>query len=165
MIRRLFLLLALPATLVAAAPLAATAPLVDAARGPTPVLDSPTPPRLTNAVNDDQRRARNYDRQPPTIPHRVDGYQVDRNFNKCLDCHARSRSEFSQAVPVSSTHYVDRNGNVLAQISTRRYFCQQCHVAQEPVKPLVGNTFEDVDTVIRKSAAAAAAAPASKNKK
>jgi cytochrome c-type protein NapB len=31
---------------------------------------------------------------------------------------------------------------VLAQVSTRRYFCMQCHVAQEPAKPLVGNSFQ-----------------------
>jgi cytochrome c-type protein NapB len=145
-------LLALSCALACAAAAAAPPLLQDAMRGPTPILESTVPPLLTNAVNDDQRRMRNYDRQPPVIPHRVDGYQFDRNFNKCLDCHARARTEFSQAVPVSATHYIDRNGKVLAQISTRRYFCQQCHVAQEPVRPLVANTFEDVDTVLRKAA-------------
>ena len=121
--------------------------LIDAARGPTAITDSTLPPRLGNAVNDDVRRPRNYDKQPPTIPHRVDGYQVDKNFNKCLDCHARAKSDFSLAVPVSASHYIDRSGKVLEQISTRRYFCNQCHVAQEAVAPLVGNTFEGVDAV------------------
>jgi cytochrome c-type protein NapB len=101
---------------------------------------------LGNAVNDDVRRPRNYDKQPPIIPHRVDGYQVDKNFNKCLDCHARAKTDFSQAVPVSETHYMDRSGKVLPQISTRRYFCPQCHLAQDPVPALVGNSFEGVDT-------------------
>src|SRR5688572_18626235 len=105
--------------------------LVDALRGPVPVLQATQPPRLGNAVNDDVRRERNFEAQPPTIPHRVDGYQVDRRFNKCLDCHARTRTEFSQAIPVSPTHYVDRSGKVLPHISTRRYFCMQCHVAQD----------------------------------
>jgi nitrate reductase (cytochrome), electron transfer subunit len=31
---------------------------------------------------------------------------------------------------------------VLDRVSTRRYFCQQCHVSQEPVKPLIGNSFK-----------------------
>jgi cytochrome c-type protein NapB len=119
----------------------------DAARGRTPILAEPPPPRLTNWINDDQRRPRNYDMQPPVIPHRVDGYQIDRNFNKCLDCHARERTGFSRAVPVSSTHYIDRGGKVLAQVSTRRYFCMQCHVAQEPVNPIVNNTFQGVNAV------------------
>lgn len=128
---------------------AAAEPFTDSARGPKPIMDTTEPPRLTNWVNDDQRRPRNYDMQPPTIPHRVDGYQVDRAFNKCLDCHARTRTEISQATPVSPTHYINRQGKVLPTISTRRYFCQQCHVAQEPVKPIVENTFQDVDTVVR----------------
>ena len=131
---------------------------VDAARGPTALVDTTKPPALGNAINDDQRRTRNYAMQPPTIPHRVDGYQVDKNFNKCLDCHARANTGMSQAVPVSITHYLDRKGNVLAQVSTRRYFCQQCHVAQDPVKPIVDNTFQDVDTVIRQGQQAPAKA-------
>ena len=117
-------------------------PLVDAMRGATPILEATQPPRLSNAVNDDNRMPRNYAQQPPVIPHRVDGYQIDKNFNKCLDCHARGKTEFSLAVPVSSTHYINREGKVLAQVSTRRYFCMQCHVAQEPAKPLVGNSFQ-----------------------
>lgn len=118
------------------------APFVDAMRGPTPITEATRPPLLGNAVNDDVRKPRNYTMQPPIIPHRVDGYQVDKNFNKCLDCHAREKTAFSQAIPVSATHYVDRDGKVLDHISTRRYFCQQCHVAQDPVQPLVGNGFK-----------------------
>ena len=117
-------------------------PLVDAMRGKTPILEATQPPRLSNAVNDDNRVPRNYAQQPPVIPHRVDGYQIDKNFNKCLDCHARAKTDFSLAVPVSSTHYMNREGKVLAQVSTRRYFCLQCHVAQEAAKPLVGNSFQ-----------------------
>jgi len=121
---------------------ATAAPLVDAMRGPTPILEEPRPPLLGNWINDDQRLPRNYRYQPPVIPHRIDGYQVDRNFNKCMDCHARGKTAFSQATPVSETHYLSRDGKVLDHVSTRRYFCQQCHVAQEAVKPLVGNRFQ-----------------------
>lgn len=121
----------------------------DAARGPTPILETTKPPLLGNSINDDLRRTRNYAMQPPVIPHRVDGYQVDKNFNKCMDCHARGKTDVSQAIPVSITHYMDRDGNVLGQVSTRRYFCMQCHVAQDNVRPIVNNTFQDVDTVIK----------------
>ena len=136
---------------VAGAPSAVAETFYDSARGPTPIMQETKPPVLGNAVNDDVRRTRNYTWQPPTIPHRVDGYQVDKNFNKCMDCHSRAKAEFSQAVPVSVTHYMDRDGHMLGQVSTRRYFCQQCHVAQDAVRPLVNNTFEDVDTVILKA--------------
>ena len=134
--RALFALFALTASLAWAEP------LVDAMRGKTPILEATQPPRLSNSVNDDNRMPRNYAQQPPVIPHRVDGYQIDKNFNKCLDCHARGKTEFSLAVPVSATHYINREGKVLAQVSTRRYFCMQCHVAQEPARPLVGNSFK-----------------------
>ncbi len=170
-LHRLLVLIAMLATQAMAAPPPAstipatpTAPFTDAARGPVPIMETTRPPLLTNAVNDDQRRTRNYDMQPPTIPHRVDGYQIDKNFNKCLDCHARARTELSQAVPVSATHYIDRAGQVLGQVSTRRYFCMQCHVPQEPVRPIVGNGFEDIDTVIRKAAAASASKPGTPKK-
>lgn len=137
----------------------APAPLVDAARGPVPIMESTKPPLLGNAVNDDQRRPRNYGMQPPTIPHRVDGYQIDKNFNKCLDCHARARTDFSQAVPVSSTHYIDRNGKVLSHVSTRRYFCMQCHVAQDAVAPLVGNGFQGIGQPAKQPAPATGSKP------
>jgi len=146
-------LLLLGVAMLAAVVGAPAAPLVDAARGPTPITATTEPPRLGNAVNDDNRLERNYSFQPPVIPHRIDGYQVDKNFNKCLDCHAREKTDFSRAIPVSKTHYIDRNGKVLDHISTRRYFCQQCHVAQENVAPLVGNGF-------RGDPADAASAPA-----
>src|SRR5436190_22758821 len=106
---RLVLGLAMLATLA----VAWAAPLVDAARGPTAITATTAPPRLGNAVNDDNRLKRNYSYQPPIIPHRIDGYQVDKNFNKCLDCHAREKTDFSEAIPVSKTHYIDRNGKVL----------------------------------------------------
>lgn len=153
----LMALLAVALAAVAQTPAPAGAPFHDAARGPVPILDATKPPRLTNWVNDDDRKPRNYDMQPPVIPHRVDGYQVDRNFNKCLDCHARERTGFTRAVPVSPTHYIDRSGKVLPTISTRRYFCMQCHVAQEPVQPLVRNGFEGVEVPAQKAPSPAAA--------
>jgi len=144
------LCIGLLATVATAQPQAPRA-FVDAARGPTPITESTKPPVLANTVNDDMRRTRSWATQPPTIPHRVDGYQVDKNFNKCLDCHARARTEATQAIPISVTHYTDRAGRTLAQVSTRRYFCMQCHVPQDAVKPLVGNHFQDVDTVIQRA--------------
>jgi cytochrome c-type protein NapB len=153
---RLVMLLPLvAATLSWAAP---PAPFTDAMRGPVPIADSTKPPALLGgAENKDIRRTRTYSMQPPTIPHRVDGYQIDRNFNKCLTCHARVKIEQTQAIPLSVTHYMDRGGNVLADISPRRYFCNQCHVAQMGVKPLIANTFQDVDTVMKDAAAKARA--------
>jgi cytochrome c-type protein NapB len=82
------------------------------------------------------------------VPHDIEGYEVSANFNKCLTCHARAATGRSQAPMVSVTHYADRSGQVLAQVSPRRYFCTQCHVSQHPDAPMVGNTFVDVDTLL-----------------
>lgn len=105
-------------------------------------------PRMTPEVNSDLRKARNYPEQPPIIPHKIEGYQVDINVNKCLTCHSRNAVEDSQAPMVSITHFMDRDGQFLASISPRRYFCNQCHVTQHEVKPLVGNDFVDADALI-----------------
>jgi cytochrome c-type protein NapB len=87
--------------------------------------------------------------QPPTVPHKIDNYQIDTNANKCMSCHSRRRTEESQAPMVSVTHYMDREGNFLADISARRYFCNQCHVVQIDVDPLLDNEFEDIDDLLR----------------
>ncbi|MGH9930147.1 MAG: nitrate reductase cytochrome c-type subunit, partial [Pyrinomonadaceae bacterium] len=99
----------------------------------------------------DLKRERSYAMQPPTIPHKIDNYQVDLNTNKCLSCHSRGRAAQSQAVAVSVSHYMDRDGNFLAEVSPRRYFCEQCHVVQMDAKPLVDNTFQDVDVLLQGS--------------
>ena len=127
--------------------------LIDGMRGPTAIADEPKPPPLGNPENKDIRRERGYSMQPPTIPHKIDNYQVDKNVNMCLNCHSRGRAALTQAVAVSVSHYMDRDGNFLAAVSPRRYFCEQCHVAQVDAKPLVENRFEDVDEVIKRSAA------------
>jgi len=123
--------------------------VVDAMRGEAPIPVEPAPPRMPQVENTDIKRARNYPMQPPTIPHKIDGYQVDLNSNKCLSCHSRRRTEESQAPMVSVTHYMDRDGNFLAEVSPRRYFCNQCHVPQTNARPLVENTFRDVDEILR----------------
>ena len=105
-------------------------------------------PRMMPEENTDLRKSRNYPEQPPIIPHKIEGYQVDKNVNKCLTCHSRNAVEDSQAPMVSITHFMDRDGQFLASISPRRYFCNQCHVPQHEVKPLVGNGFVDADTLI-----------------
>lgn len=112
-------------------------------RGPAALTTEPVPPAFPKIVNDDQRKARNYPMQPPLIPHQIDNYQVDLRFNKCMDCHSRARVGESGAPMVSITHFQDRDGNMLGEISPRRYFCTGCHVVQTDAKLAVKNTFTD----------------------
>ncbi|AKU10141.1 diheme cytochrome c [Azoarcus sp. CIB] len=86
--------------------------------------------------------SRDYVQQPPLIPHKVEGYEVTKNFNKCMDCHAWSRYQEFNATKVSLTHFKDRDGGELSNVSPRRYFCLQCHIPQTDAKPLVDNNFK-----------------------
>ena len=126
-------------------------PQIDAIRRGVPVDQEGAPPVMAHVENADIKRARAYPMQPPTIPHSIDNYEVDKNTNRCMLCHARANAEKFQAPPVSVTHYMDRDDQFLATISPRRYFCNQCHVIQTDAKPLVANTFEDIDMVMAAS--------------
>ncbi|SEG49718.1 periplasmic nitrate reductase subunit NapB, partial [Bosea lathyri] len=80
-------------------------------------------PALGRPIVDDVRRMRNYPEQPPVIPHSIDGYQLTLNTNRCMDCHRREFTEGSGAPMISITHFQDRDGQVLSDVTPRRYFC------------------------------------------
>ncbi|WP_218938185.1 nitrate reductase cytochrome c-type subunit [Billgrantia lactosivorans] len=122
---------------------------LDALRGQVPLLEERTPEPLYDAENDDRRRSRAYPMQPPTIPHKIDNYQVDLNANRCMSCHSRQRVGETQAPMISVTHYMDRDGNFLAELSPRRYFCDQCHVPQTDAPLAVENRFVDIAEILR----------------
>jgi len=122
-----------------------------ALRGPTPLNDEGPAPPITPMRNTAEREVRNYPEQPPVIPHSIDGYQIDLNSNKCLSCHARARTAESQAPMVSITHFMDRDGQFLASISPRRFFCTECHVPQNNANPPVSNDFTDIDTLLSRA--------------
>ena len=88
---------------------------------------------------------RDYLQQPPLIPHKTEGYVINLRSNKCQTCHSWANYKASGATKVSQTHFTDRDGNVLSNVSSRRYFCTQCHVPQVDVKPLVDNTYMPVE--------------------
>lgn len=99
---------------------------------------------LPKWVVDDIRRMRAYPEQPPVIPHSIDGYQLSVNTNRCLSCHKREFTQGSGAPMISVTHYMTREGQMLADVAPRRYFCTACHVPQADRGPLVPNTFRDM---------------------
>ena len=111
--------------------------------GAEPMQEIPAP-ALARPITDDKRKMRNYPEQPPVIPHSIDGYQLTLRTNRCLDCHRRQYTEGSGAPMISVTHFMDRDNQVLADVTPRRYFCNACHVPQTEAQPLVPNTFEDM---------------------
>lgn len=139
--RNFLFALAAMVSMGAAVPAAAQTVAVQSIRGvdvsaPEPAAGSYKP------IPDQAPIQRDYVQQPPLVPHKVEGYEVSMKFNKCMDCHAWSRYKESGATKVSLTHFKDRDGGELSNISPRRYFCMQCHVPQMDAKPLVANTFK-----------------------
>lgn len=82
---------------------------------------------------------RTFVHQPPLIPHDVKDYSITTAQNDCLDCHGEKGGD---APMPHQSHYTDRDGNKTDTISSRWYFCSQCHVGQVEAQPLVENTFE-----------------------
>ncbi len=144
--RRFAVAVALAATLITVS--TALAAELTGLRGTVPIDQEAAPPPIANEINDDKRQGRNYPEQPPVIPHQTRDYQITLNANKCLTCHSRQFTAQSQAPMISITHFMDRDGQVLASITPRRYFCTQCHVSQADTPPLVDNTFRDIDAIL-----------------
>ncbi len=145
-----FFLLILP--LIASAEDSLDAPAMDGIRrGGTLAQELPAP-TIPRELSQGPRSPRNYPEQPPTIPHSIRDYQVDKNFNQCLSCHSRGRSPETGAPMVSVTHFWDRDNQALAAVSPRRYFCLQCHVPQHDAPHAMSNDFQSIDTVLQKSA-------------
>jgi cytochrome c-type protein NapB len=115
-------------------------PLTGAAQ---PMENLPANP-VPRWVVDDIRQMRAYPEQPPVIPHSIEGYQLSVNSNRCLSCHKREFTQGSGAPMISVTHYMTREGQMLADVSPRRYFCTACHVSQADTPTLVDNTFVDM---------------------
>ena len=112
--------------------------------GPQPATEVVPAGPIPRWITDDVRLMRQYPEQPPVIPHSIEGYQLTVNANRCMSCHRREATEGSGAPMISVTHYMTREGQMLADVSPRRYFCTACHVPQADRKPLVGNTFKDM---------------------
>jgi len=86
--------------------------------------------------------ARSFKEQPPMIPHAVEKYEISLSLNGCLKCHSEETYQTEKAPKLGDSHYLDRDGNKLAKLSMRRYFCTQCHVVQFEGAPLVDNSFQ-----------------------
>lgn len=125
-----------------------SAPAPDGIRKGGTLAENLPAPLIADPVEADGRRLRAYPEQPPTIPHKIRGYQTDKNANRCLGCHSRIQTAKSGAPMISITHFMDRDFQMLATVSPRRYFCLQCHVPQSDAPLEVENTFEDVDTLL-----------------
>ncbi|MCC2112026.1 MAG: nitrate reductase cytochrome c-type subunit [Hyphomicrobiales bacterium] len=85
---------------------------------------------------------RSWKTQPPTIPHNIDNDRITLKENTCLNCHSEATFKKEKAPRIGDSHFVDASGQMMKDMSMRRFFCSQCHVPQVDANPLVENTFE-----------------------
>jgi cytochrome c-type protein NapB len=117
---------------------------VESLRGLKAIDETSTAPEAKPWKTDSKSLARDFSQQPPLIPHAIEGFQVNLKFNQCVACHNPENSGASGATRISLTHFKDRDGLDTAGVSSSRYFCTQCHVAQRDAEPLVESGFEPV---------------------
>ena len=82
---------------------------IDALRGGTP-LNQDNPATVWRQERDHPVSERDFVQMPPLVPHTISGYQITKNFNKCMDCHAWQKAKESGATKVSVTHFKTRDG-------------------------------------------------------
>ena len=120
---------------------------VSSLRGPIEIDQDSKAPEMKKYPKDGEPIARDYVQQPPLVPHTIARYKINLKSNKCLSCHSWKNYRQYDATKISQTHFEDRDDNVLANVSARRYFCTQCHVPQTNAKPLVENKFKPVTAI------------------
>jgi cytochrome c-type protein NapB len=102
-------------------------------------------PYVGKAPGSQKPIARTFTGQPPVIPHTVEDLDViTLAGNPCLACHGPANYKSVNAPKVGDSHFKDRDGKRLTEVSQARYQCTVCHVPQADAKPLVQNTFKGV---------------------
>jgi cytochrome c-type protein NapB len=117
---------------------------IQSLRGNRSVEGSSQTPTWKRVPSDHDVIPRNYILQPPLIPHPIEKYKIILGYNQCLTCHSWANYKDANVTKISTTHFMDSNGDFLANIAPRHYFCTQCHVTQFNAKPLVDNTFKPI---------------------
>lgn len=90
-----------------------------------------------------QKVVRTFQGQPPVIPHAVANFdEISLEENQCLSCHGADVYKKKNAPKVGDSHFIDREGRKLAETTSLRHNCVQCHVPQVDAPPLVENDFK-----------------------
>ncbi len=102
---------------------------------------------MKKVLESDTVMERDFVEQPPLIPHGIRNYVTNRNVNSCLNCHSWKNASKWRATRISVTHFVNRDGQQLADVAPGRYLCLQCHVTQAEGGSLQENQFKPVDAL------------------
>ncbi len=142
--KKILLVSTLGALMLLQAPLAMSADVADVSslRGKNALDAEAKPIAKKKQKKSGDGIERNWELQPPSIPHDIAKERITLKGNSCMKCHSEANHEKEKAPAVSKSHYVTRDMKVLDKLSSRRYFCVQCHAPQADVDPLVENSFE-----------------------
>lgn len=147
MTKRVWIGMAVMAMLMTGQAIAQGGGAINSLRGATPLDETGAAPVTTNQLKPANGFGRAYRQQPPLVPHRIEGYQVNKDFNKCLSCHGWPQNAQFGAPKVSETHYESRTGARTDDVARSRWFCTQCHVPQDNAPALVPNAFQNAREV------------------
>ena len=112
---------------------------LESLRGAQPVDATSGNPEPRKMVRQNKPIPREFEQQPPLIPHSIDNFQINLDQNKCLNCHVGSDEKDPVGTPISGTHFTSAEDGSSTSLSAARYFCTQCHVPQADVSPIVRN--------------------------
>lgn len=91
-----------------------------------------------------KKYARSYENAPPLIPHDLEGLlPITKDLNMCVTCHMPEIAQSVGAVAIPKSHLVDlrTNTDLNGELEAARYNCDQCHVPQANIDPIVANKF------------------------
>lgn len=88
---------------------------------------------------------RAYPQPPPSIPHRIAGYEIDPNVDKCPSRRDRPNNSREGAPKISEIRCEDREGVALDHVARRRWFCTRCRGPQADAPILAGNSFRNAN--------------------
>ena len=111
-------------------------------RGSHDITATSVKPEKKKLISESGGFERSYKLQPPLIPHKVHKYRITLKNNDCLKCHDKKHHKREHAPMVGKSHFIARDGTHLTHVSSRRWFCTQCHAPQLNAQPLVQNEFE-----------------------
>jgi len=105
---------------------------------------SEAPKQAKIILPDEGIHPRDIPHQPPLIPHETEKVRISLMNNQCLGCHGKLEFKEIGATEIGKNHYINREGEELGHISTRYYFCTQCHAPQADLPPLIENKFQSI---------------------
>jgi cytochrome c-type protein NapB len=125
---------------------ASTAVQVSTLRDST-VTTSDTAPDVKNYVGKRPGQhaliARNFEKQPPLVPHTIEQYEISATENACWDCHNSDDFKGKKMPMVGPSHLLTpAAADATPKLNMQRWQCDNCHVPQVDAKPLVENSFK-----------------------